>query len=200
MKRLFPTALALAAVLALAGCGAQTEPEKAEPPKPEAVFEAYMDAMQQGDLDKAQTYLTDDAQKGLNLNLDALNTSEEVAMPFLKAWLGEMTVSDIQAEEEDDETATVTFDLTTPNIMEVITDVSEEIMSEEGMMALYTQLTEEGVPDDQIEQRVTEITIEKMAEAVQAPDVVMSTQSGDASLEKTEDGWKISRVWVDWNF
>ena len=199
LKRIFPVVLALIAALCLAGCGPKAE----SGPKPEEVFDGYMAALKAFDFDKAKEYLAEDANPDLMLDLSNLGDKEQAILPALKVWMGRMEISNVQTQDNGS-TATITFDLAMPDLQAVQKKAMAAVTSQETIMELVQKVqAEQFTSVEEREQRFVELTIEttvnKLIEAMQDPDVEMSTQSGEADLVKTQAGWKLTELRVDLN-
>lgn len=183
MKRIVAVLLSLCLAFVMAGCGSKTD-------QPQPVFEAYMAALQDGDLDKASTYLTDDAGD-LTKTLEGAPAKEAV-----EAWLGKMDVDNVTTEIDGD-SATVSFDLTAPDLNVITKSVKQEMME-----LLRDADFVSSLPSNQDEAKgeIQDLTVQKLVSAIEDSDAVTSTQSGTATLVKTDDGWRISKMNVEWQF
>ncbi|HEY8345993.1 MAG TPA: hypothetical protein VIL07_01805 [Symbiobacteriaceae bacterium] len=182
MRRFLP-ALLILAVLLVPGCGSKSQPQ------PQPVFEQYIAAIQQGDFETAKTLVTADFADSMTPNM------KDVAEPAVKAWLAKIQVSNIQTETKGNE-ATVTFDISAPDLGVIVRTVTLEMYQ----YALSPQFQKDKSPVEQKQQKLSEMTVEKLLAMIEDPEVAQSHQSGTATLVKEKDGWKISSINVEWKF
>lgn len=187
MKRILSVVLTLVLAAALTACGSATA-------QPQDVFQDYITALQQGDYQQANTYLTPDAG-------DLTQALEKaVAEDAIKAWLSRMQVQNVQQQVNGDQ-ATLTYELVAPDLKVVITDVWNEMMElirSPEFVAQLPQGDEAALAAKQ--QEIQEMTIQKLIERFADPEAPIATHSGTATLVKTDDGWKISAMDVAWDF
>lgn len=200
MKRIFPVVLALIASLSLAGCGPKAE----SGPKPEEVFDEYIAALQAFDFEKSKEYVADGVDGDLVLDLSSLSEEQEAVVPALKAWLGRMTVSNVQPQVDGD-TATITFDISIPKLESVKAKAEAAVKSQETINALVKQIRSEGLTSAEAQQTrlrelLVETTVNKLVEAIQDPAVEMETDTGKAELIKVDKSWKVSSMSLDGDF
>lgn len=174
MKRITALLLAVLLLLGVAGCGS------VEAATPEASVNGFFQAMQKGNLDKAEEYLTED---------DAISDAVEdtpylpEAETILKAVCGKIEFKILSTKTQDDGSVKVTISLTTVEMLPLLKDYAEDVLH-------YTvdyAFKEEKPSNLEVAKRLGEM----FRAAASEPELKTHTVELNVIVTETEDGWQI---------
>lgn len=174
MKRITALFLAIILLLGVTGCGS------VKAASPEASINGFFQAMQDGDLEKAEEYLTDD---------DAISDAVEdtsylpEAKTIVSAVCGKIEFEILSTQTQDDGSVKVTLSLTTVEMLPLLKDYAQDVLH-------YTvdyAFDEEKPSNLEVAKKLGEM----FREAASEPDLKTYTVELNVIVTETEDGWQI---------